>query len=164
MVRDSAEPWVALGSRLSAELYDCRVLASDVEDDPENLTRFVWLAREDDADDPAGRAKTSIVFWGAGDESPGWLVSVLSELAERSIRLWRDWNYAFGVPLYHEIGVMFVRQQEMAPSDFEYESFKILTERGHKIERMNSARRWKRFPAWNPDWRRCRVARTGRSP
>src|SRR5919204_826841 len=25
VVRDSEEPWVALGSRLSAELYDCRV-------------------------------------------------------------------------------------------------------------------------------------------
>jgi len=52
--------------------------------------------------------------------------------------------------LYHEVGVMFVRHQEMKPGDFEYESFKILTERGHKIERMNSARLWKRFPAWNP--------------
>ena len=71
-------------------------------------------------------------------------------LAERSIRLWRDWNKEFGVELYHEVGVMFVRQREMKPADFEYESFKILEKRGHKIERMNSARLWKRFPAWNP--------------
>jgi prephenate dehydratase len=28
-----------------------------------------------------------VVFWGAGDESPGWLVSVLGELAEREINL-----------------------------------------------------------------------------
>ncbi|MFN2616872.1 MAG: prephenate dehydratase [Thermoleophilaceae bacterium] len=89
IVRDSDEPWVALGSRLSAELYDCRVLAADVEDDPGNLTRFVWLAREDELGEPGPRAKTSIVFWGAGDESPGWLVSVLLELAERSINLTR---------------------------------------------------------------------------
>jgi glycine/D-amino acid oxidase-like deaminating enzyme len=74
-----------------------------------------------------------------------------TELAERSIRLWREWNKAFGVQLYHEIGVMFVRQREMKPGDFEYESFKILEKRGHKIERMNSARMWKRFPAWNPE-------------
>jgi prephenate dehydratase len=87
MVRDSDEPLVALGSRLSAELYDCQVLAADVEDDLGNLTRFVWLAREEDVGDPSKPAKTSIVFWGAGDESPGWLVSVLSELAERAINL-----------------------------------------------------------------------------
>jgi glycine/D-amino acid oxidase-like deaminating enzyme len=74
-----------------------------------------------------------------------------TELAERSIGLWHEWNKAFGVELYHQTGVMFVRQQEMAPGDFEYESFKILTERGQKIERMNSARLWKRFPAWNPE-------------
>jgi len=72
-------------------------------------------------------------------------------LAERSIRLWRDWNKEFGVELYHEVGVMFVRRREMKPADFEYESFKILERRGHKIERMNSARLWKRFPAWNPE-------------
>ena len=74
-----------------------------------------------------------------------------TELAERSIALWRRWNKEFGVELYHEIGVMFVRQREMKPGDFEYESFKILEKRGHKIERVNSAQAWKRFPAWNPE-------------
>jgi glycine/D-amino acid oxidase-like deaminating enzyme len=72
-------------------------------------------------------------------------------LAERSIGLWRKWNQEFGVELYHEVGVMFVRRREMQPGDFEYESFKILERRGHKIERMNSAQLWKRFPAWNPE-------------
>jgi len=74
-----------------------------------------------------------------------------TELAERSIALWRRWNKEFGVELYHEIGVMFVRQREMKPGNFEYESFKILEKRGHKIERVNSAQAWKRFPAWNPE-------------
>jgi glycine/D-amino acid oxidase-like deaminating enzyme len=72
-------------------------------------------------------------------------------LAERAIRLWRQWNKEFGVELYHEVGVMWVRQEEMNRGDFEYESFKTLQRRGHKIERMNSARLWKRFPAWNPE-------------
>jgi len=74
-----------------------------------------------------------------------------TELAERSISLWRKWNIEFGVELYHEVGVMFVRQQEMKPGDFEYESFKTLEQRGHKIERMNSAQLWKQFPAWDPE-------------
>jgi glycine/D-amino acid oxidase-like deaminating enzyme len=74
-----------------------------------------------------------------------------TELAERSIKLWRKWNKEFGVQLYHEVGVMFVRHHEMKPGDFEYESFKALGRRGSKIERMNSPQLWKRFPAWNPE-------------
>ena len=74
-----------------------------------------------------------------------------TELAERSISLWRKWNIEFGVELYHEVGVMFVRQQEIKPGDFEYESFKTLEQRGHKIEQMNSAQLWKQFPAWDPE-------------
>src|SRR5881296_2581199 len=72
-------------------------------------------------------------------------------LAERSIKLWREWNKEFGIELYHEVGVMFVRQREMKPGDFEYESLKILEQRGHKIVRTNTAQLWKRFPAWNPE-------------
>jgi sarcosine oxidase / L-pipecolate oxidase len=74
-----------------------------------------------------------------------------TELAERSINLWRKWNEEFGAELYHETGVMFVRRREMQPGDFEYESFKTLEGFGHKVERMNSAQLWKRFPAWNPE-------------
>jgi glycine/D-amino acid oxidase-like deaminating enzyme len=72
-----------------------------------------------------------------------------TELAERSIKLWRKWNEEFGIQLYHETGVMFVRRRGMKPGDFEYESFKLLQQRGNKVERMNSAQR--RFPAWNPE-------------
>jgi glycine/D-amino acid oxidase-like deaminating enzyme len=74
-----------------------------------------------------------------------------TELAERSLKLWREWNQKFGTQLYHEVGVMFMRQRELKPGDFEYESFKTLRRRGHKIERMNSAPFLKRFPAWNPE-------------
>jgi glycine/D-amino acid oxidase-like deaminating enzyme len=74
-----------------------------------------------------------------------------TELAERSIKLWRKWNEEFGTELYHEVGVMFVRQQELKQGDFEYESLKTLERRGHKVERMNSAQLWKRFTAWNPE-------------
>lgn len=72
-------------------------------------------------------------------------------LADRSIKIWRKWNAEFGQELYHEVGVMFVRQREMKPGDFEHESLKMLQKRGHKIERMNSVRLWKRFPAWDPE-------------
>ena len=74
-----------------------------------------------------------------------------TDLAERSIKLWRDWNKEFGIELYQEVGVMFVRRREMRAGDFEFESFKLLKKRGHTIERMDLARFWKRFPAWNPE-------------
>ena len=81
-------PWAAIGSRLSAELYGATVLAERIEDRPDNVTRFVWLARAEDADAPAsGPAKTSIVFWGFNDDAPGSLVSVLRELSDREINL-----------------------------------------------------------------------------
>jgi len=89
-VRDSGERAVALGSRLAAELYRCRVLVADVEDHPDNATRFVWLARAgEEMPDPGPHAKTSVVFWGRGDQSPGWLVEVLGELAARGVNLTR---------------------------------------------------------------------------
>lgn len=80
---------VALGSRLAAELYGCRLLVADVEDHPDNVTRFVWLAPAEKAGEPGPDAKTSIVFWGGGDQSPGWLVDVLSELSGRGVNLTR---------------------------------------------------------------------------
>jgi prephenate dehydratase len=80
---------VALGSALAAELYGCYIVATNVEDHPDNVTRFVWLAPEDEVGEPGEGAKTSIVLWGGGDESPGWLVDVLSEFAGRGVNLTR---------------------------------------------------------------------------
>ena len=87
-VAESGEPWAALSSRLAAALYDCVVLREDVEDSDDNETRFVWLAPAADAAAGTGD-KTSIVFWGPGDESPGALVNVLRELSDREINLTR---------------------------------------------------------------------------
>ena len=64
-------------------------LIPNVEDLPDNVTRFVWLARADAVSDPGEDAKTSIVFWGGGDQSPGWLVDLLGELASRGVNLTR---------------------------------------------------------------------------
>jgi prephenate dehydratase len=100
-LRDAGEPVAALASRFAAELYGCQVLAEGVADEPGNVTRFVWLAPAGAADEPAGRAKTSIVFWGAGDETPGWLVGVLGELADRGVNLTRIESRPMRVRLGH---------------------------------------------------------------
>jgi prephenate dehydratase len=85
-VAESEAPWGAIGSRLAAELYGATVLAEGIEDEAGNETRFVWLARE--GYEPWGKpTKTSFVFWGFNDVSPGALVDVLSELSSRGINL-----------------------------------------------------------------------------
>ena len=85
-VAESDQPWAAIGSRISAELYGCRLLAEGIEDHEGNETRFVWLAPRD-APAEGEESKTSVVFWGFNDESPGALVGVLNEFAERGINL-----------------------------------------------------------------------------
>jgi prephenate dehydratase len=87
-------PWAALGPRTAAELYGCRVLREGVDDERDNATRFVWLARAGTppvapGSDPATPWKTSVLFAGAGDQSPGWLVRCLSEFAFRGVNLTR---------------------------------------------------------------------------
>jgi len=86
-------PWAALGPRSAAALYGCRVLREGVDDEPDNATRFVWLAGAGSppvvAEAGAAAWKTSVVFAGAGDQAPGWLVRCLSEFAFRGVNLTR---------------------------------------------------------------------------
>jgi prephenate dehydratase len=89
MVASSGGRRAALGTRVAADTYGCEVLRAGVEDVPDNETRFVWIARERDPLDGHGPWKTSIVFWGVDDQSPGWLVRCLSEFAFRGINLTR---------------------------------------------------------------------------
>jgi prephenate dehydratase len=89
-VAQSGEPWAALGPHGAAERYGCRVLREEIDDEPGNTTRFVWLGRAGGAPlehDGAGAWKTSVVFAGAGDAQPGWLVRCLSEFAFRGVNL-----------------------------------------------------------------------------
>lgn len=95
MVSESPQhPWAALGTSLSARLYGCVVLREGVEDRHDNETRFVWLAPAGRAGEPPPRdaepppsMRTSLVFWGPGDDGPGWLVGCLNEFAQRGVNL-----------------------------------------------------------------------------
>jgi prephenate dehydratase len=92
LVAAEESAWVALGTRLAAELHGCTVLREGVEDVAGNETRFVWLAgaRAEPPVTPEGASgKTSVVFWGAGSEASGWLVRCLSEFAGRGVNLTR---------------------------------------------------------------------------
>jgi prephenate dehydratase len=93
VVADGRRGQAALGTLLAARIYGGTVIREGVEDREDNETRFVWLARAGRTGEPplreqAGREwKTSLVFWGAGAERPGWLVRCLDEFARREINL-----------------------------------------------------------------------------
>ncbi|HTB08578.1 MAG TPA: prephenate dehydratase domain-containing protein, partial [Acidimicrobiales bacterium] len=45
-VADSSELWAAVGSALAGELFGLEVVVPDIEDHPENATRFVLVGRD----------------------------------------------------------------------------------------------------------------------
>jgi len=79
----------ALGTHGAAALYGCTILRENVEDHPDNETRFVWLAPPGTPPGDGDRFKTALLFWGAGSSGPGWLVRCLAEFAERGVNLTR---------------------------------------------------------------------------
>jgi prephenate dehydratase len=98
VVQDSQPGRAALGTKLAGNLYGGTIVREDVQDRDDNETRFVWLGRTGVQTSTAPllreagggehrRWKTSLVFWGAGADSPGWLVRCLDEFARREINL-----------------------------------------------------------------------------
>lgn len=83
-VARSKRPLGAICNPLAAKRYSLRVAARDIEDHPENQTRFVVVGRGVPA--PTGHDKTSIVVFQRADR-PGSLLGILQEFAARSINL-----------------------------------------------------------------------------
>lgn len=75
----------AVSTALAAELYGLEVVASDIEDHPENQTRFVVVAREG-IPAPTGHDKSTIVCFQRADQ-PGSLLAILQEFAARAVNL-----------------------------------------------------------------------------
>ncbi len=83
-MNSSRYPAAAISSRRAAELFDARIVESNIEDVPNNRTRFVVLAPEDGK--RTGRDKTSICF-DFSQDAPGTLYGTLGELATREINM-----------------------------------------------------------------------------
>jgi len=95
-VANSEEPWAALAPARAARLYGCEVIREGIEDEPGNVTRFLWLAPraaegsvEAEHRDREGSWKTSLAFAELGADHPGALVDALLEFSDRDINLVR---------------------------------------------------------------------------
>lgn len=90
----------AIGSALAGQVYGVKVLFEDIEDNPNNITRFLVISKQ--KAEPSGQDKTSIMF--TTDNSPGCLVRVLSVFDRAGINLshiekrpsgQQNWKYSF---------------------------------------------------------------------
>ncbi len=90
----------AVASARAAEIYGMQIIAREIEDNPNNFTRFFILAKQDSP--PSGNDKTSIVF--SVKHRPGALYEFLKTLASKNINLTKiesrptrqkPWEYNF---------------------------------------------------------------------
>lgn len=90
----------AIASRRAAEINGLTVLAENIEDNPNNTTRFLVISREPVVS--AGKMKTSVVF--QVPNTPGSLYNAMGLFAKRGINLTkiesrpsreRQWEYFF---------------------------------------------------------------------
>jgi chorismate mutase/prephenate dehydratase len=94
----------AIGPALAAERYGLEILAANIEDEPNNLTRFLVLGRQDCT--PTGADHTSLVL--SAPNRPGAVHALLTPLAKHGVSMSRiesrparigTWEYMFFVDL-----------------------------------------------------------------
>jgi len=90
----------AIASARAAEIYEMKIIASEIEDNPNNFTRFFILSKQDSPS--SGHDKTSIVF--SAKDKPGALYQSLRIFSDRNINLTKiesrptrqkPWQYNF---------------------------------------------------------------------
>ncbi len=83
-VSHCAENIAAIGTDISAEIYDGHIVEKNIQDNMNNSTRFIVLSHEKTT--PSGNDKTSLCF-SFSQDAPGSLYKVLGEFAKREINL-----------------------------------------------------------------------------
>ena len=82
-LKDLPKNYAAIGSSQAASIYGYNILASGINDEKDNLTRFVLLGSG--VTEPTGKDKTSMAF--SASNKPGALVQVLSVFKDYNINL-----------------------------------------------------------------------------
>jgi chorismate mutase/prephenate dehydratase len=92
----------AIAGSAAAEVYALNVLVPEIEDRPDNTTRFLVIGRK--AANPSGNDKTTLLVSAAHTDAPGALFRLLEPLAEHAISMTRiesrpsrrkKWDYVF---------------------------------------------------------------------
>jgi chorismate mutase/prephenate dehydratase len=100
-VRNAPEA-AAIAGRTAAEVYGLPVLFADIEDHPDNTTRFLVIGRQLFA--PSGQDKTTLLL--SGHEGPGLLYNLLGPFQAHGVNMTRiesrpsrlgKWAYVFFV-------------------------------------------------------------------
>jgi prephenate dehydratase len=89
VVEQREESWAALAGPAAAAIYGAVVLRESVEDESDNVTRFVWLAPAGTRPTGGGTWKTTLSFSELGADHPGALVDALTEFSSRGVNLTR---------------------------------------------------------------------------
>jgi chorismate mutase/prephenate dehydratase len=105
--RAAKEPGsAAIGHRDAAKAFGLPIVASDIQDNPNNVTRFVVIGQPNRAAEPTGNDKTSLMF-GVQDR-PGALYDCLLPFHQAKLNLTRiesrpsrrkPWEYLFFIDL-----------------------------------------------------------------
>jgi len=85
VAKEKLKDTASIASQLAAEKYGLQIIASGIEDDKQNFTRFIILSLKDSVPPPNVPAKTSIVF--SLIEQIGALYKALSVFVLRDIDL-----------------------------------------------------------------------------
>ena len=94
----------AIGSSIAAELYGLRIICENIEDNANNVTRFLVISKEDAK--PSGEDKTALVF--STSDKPGALSDVLDVFKQYGINMTKvesrpsrkkQWEYYFLVDI-----------------------------------------------------------------
>jgi glycine/D-amino acid oxidase-like deaminating enzyme len=72
------------------------------------------------------------------------------ELAETALEGWDRWNRTWPHPPYHEDGFLLLSRGPMRPGGFEFESWRLLRERGYAPRRVGEEVLRRDHPAWDP--------------
>lgn len=94
----------AIAGDIAANIYGLQVLARNIEDEPDNTTRFLVIGTQSPA--PSGRDKTSLLV--STHNRPGALYELLSPFSENGVSMSRiesrpsrrgNWDYLFFVDI-----------------------------------------------------------------
>jgi len=96
----------AIAGQTAAEVYGLEVLATDIEDRPDNTTRFLVLGRK--LFQPSGEDRTTVLVSVSHGQAPGALFRLLEPLARHRVSMTRiesrpsrrrKWDYVFFIDL-----------------------------------------------------------------